>query len=304
MHHLPLRTLPASKLRRAIALLSVSASLLTALPPAARAEDAPSRVHALLNVEFADKYLTPRGMIVQDHGLTTQVLFLAFVDVYHGDAASLINGITLIPGVWNDFATSPIAKHLSGAGGGTLWIEYDPILGVEVAFAKNFKLDVTYTEFAMQILDIGTSEHLETKLAYDDTGALGAFALHPYISYWKELTNKATAAANFHVPSSYYWEVGIAPGWSVGALKFEVPVRALLPNKDFYGETFAKSSTVALYEVGLKLSSAATFMPAGYGHWSYHIGAKYVKFVDKNLQQLATSGGFGSPSSTSSSRSS
>lgn len=29
----------------------------------------PSRTHALVNFEFSDKYLTPRGMIVQNEGL-------------------------------------------------------------------------------------------------------------------------------------------------------------------------------------------------------------------------------------------
>lgn len=299
MNHVPTR--PISRLRPARAACFATALTVLAFAslaaPQLRADDAPSRVHALVNFEFADKYLTPRGMIVQDRGLTFQALFLAFVNVYQGGPDDFINGLTLIPGVWNDFATSPIAMHLAPGSSGTDWIEYDPILGVEVGFAKHFTLDVTYTEFAMQILDIGTSEHLETKLAYDDSSLLGSYALHPYVSYWKELTNKATAAANFHVPSSSYFEVGVAPATMAGKVKLEFPMRVLLPSKEFYGETFAAKSTVGLYEVGVKATMPVTFMPAGYGHWSFHVGAKYMKFVDKNLQQLATNGGFGSPKS-------
>ena len=300
--HTPMNTeslRPTSSLRfaRSTALFAVTTTLMLValLPARLQADDAGSRVHALVNLEFSDKYLTPRGMIVQDHGLTMQTLFLAFVNVYNGAPEDFINSITLIPGFWNDFATSPIPAHLTAGSKGTDWVEYDPILGVSIGFAKNFKLDVTYTEFAMQILDIGTSQHLETKLSYDDSAAMGAFAMHPYVSYWKELTNKATAAANFGAPSSYYFEVGIDPSMMIGKTKLEAPIRVLLPNKNFYGETFATSSTVGLYEIGLKATMPMTFMPAGYGHWSFHIGAKYMKFVDKNLQQLATSGGFGSP---------
>ena len=290
---------PISSVRtaRSVALFVVTATLiLAALRPAKLyADDAGSRVHALVNIEFADKYLTPRGMIVQDRGLTAQVLFLAFVNVYQGAPDSFVNSVTLVPGFWNDFASSPIPAHLTEGSNNTGWVEYDPILGVSIGFAKNFKLDVTYTEFAMQILDIGTSQHLETKLSYDDSAAMGAFAMHPYFSYWQELKGKATAAANFGAPSSYYLEVGIAPSMMFGKTKVEMPIRVLLPNKNFYGETFASSSTVALWEAGLKATMPMTFMPAGYGHWSFHIGAKYMKFVDKNLQQLATNGGFGTP---------
>ena len=288
---------PFRRIARAAAFFTVTTllTLATMLPVRLQADDAGSRVHALVNLEFSDKYLTPRGMIVQDHGLTMQTLVLAFVNVYQGAPDSFVNSITLVPGFWNDFATSPIPAHLTEGSKSTDWVEYDPILGVSVGFAKNFKLDVTYTEFAMQILDIGTSQHIETKLSYDDSAAFGAWAMHPYVSYWKELTNKATAAANFGVPSSYYFEVGITPSYTIDKVKLELPVRVLLPSKDFYGETFAPKSTVGLYEVGLKATMPVTFMPAGYGHWSFHVGVRYLNFVDKNLQQLATNGGFGSP---------
>lgn len=273
-------------------------ALLFALPAASRAfaEDAPSRVHFLFNLEFSDKYLTPRGMIVQDKGLTTQVLFLAFANLYHGD--SFINDVTLMPGIWNDYATSGIPAHLGEGSRKTHWVEYDPILGLSFGFAKNFKLDVTYTEFAMQILDIGTSRHLETKLSYDDSKVLGKYALHPYISYWRELSGKATAAANFGVPKSSYIDIGIAPSFASGSMKFEAPIRALLPSANFYGETFGKKSSVALWELGVKASGPASFMPEGYGHWNWHVGVRYMDFVDKNLQQLSTAGGFGGRTSS------
>jgi len=78
------------------------------------------------------------------------------VNVYKGDG--FINDVTIVPGFWNDYATSPIPAHLSAKSSSTGWVEIDPILGASIGFAKKFKLDVTYTEFGMQILDIGTSQ--------------------------------------------------------------------------------------------------------------------------------------------------
>jgi hypothetical protein len=277
------------RLLRLLATLVVASSVM----PRLHADDAPpSRVDALFDLEVADKYLTPRGMIVADHGVTFQALFLAFVNVYKGAPGDFINDVGLVPGFWNDYTTDPIAKHL-GKTTYTDWVEIDPIMGVSVDFAKNFKLDVTYTEFGMQILDIGTSQQLETKLSYNDSDLLGALALHPFVSYWKELKGKATAAANFGVPDSYYFDVGIDPGCSVGAVKIETPISVLLPSSEFYGEPFAKHSTVGLWEAGVKATMPATFMPAGYGHWSVHAGVNYMDFVDKNLQQESIAGGFG-----------
>lgn len=294
MNHDPMNSSFSSQFSRKIAAFFALLALGAGLAPAVRGDEPPSKFHALFNLDFSDKYLTPRGMIVQDHGLTIQALLLGLVDLYH-DASpeAFTNDVSLTVGFWNDYATSPLAVHTTPASRKSAWVEIDPILGITIGFAKKFKLDVTYTEFAMQVLDIGTSQHLETKLSYDDSAELGAYSLHPYISYWKELTNKATAAANFGIPSSYYFEAGIAPGKSFGSVKVEAPIRVLLPNHNFYGEKFASSSTVGLWEAGLKGTMAANFMPAGYGHWNAHLGVKYMKFVDKNLQQLSTSGGFG-----------
>ncbi len=287
-----------SRLARAARASVFTATALVAagLTQLAQAEDAPpSRFHALLNLEVSDKYLTPRGMIVQDEGITYQTLMLGFLDVYDGKPDAFLSDITLVGGFWADFSTDAVAEHVPAATSTTTnFIEIDPIIGVSLGFGKNVKLDLTYTAFCMQILDIGTSEHLEAKLSYNDSDLLGAFALHPYLLYWKELDNKATAAANFGVPSSYYFELGVTPSLMLGDIKLEAPLRVLLPDSDFYGETFGSSSTIGLYELGLKASMPLKFMPAGYGFWNAHLGVRYMNFVDDNLKQLSTDGGFSS----------
>jgi len=154
-------------------------------------------------------------------------------------------------------------------------------------------LTVTYTAFNMQILDIGTSQHLETKLAFDDSEYLKAFALHPYFLYWQELTGKATAADVPYIVfkgengpgSSYYFELGVAPSYTFKDidLKLEAPMRVLLPASDFYGEYYGKSSTVGLYELGVKGSIPMSFMPKGYGNWGFHAGFRYMHFEDDSL---------------------
>ena len=276
------------------------AAVLPAGVATCRADGAASRTDAIVNFEFSDKYLTPRGMIVHNSGLAFQTLVLGLFNVYKNDDA-FINNVTLVPGIWNDFSSQGVAIHPPfGSKPRTDWVEIDPIAGISLGLPKHFKLDVTYTAFNMQILDIGQSQHLDTKLSFDDSDYLKAYALHPYVEFWQELDGKATAAdvpylvdpLSKHLGSgpgsSYYFETGIAPSYTFekSGLKLELPCRVLLPCKDFYGEYYHSASTVGLYEVGIKGTIPLKFMPEGYGHWSFHAGFKYMKFVDKNLQEM------------------
>lgn len=269
--------------------------------PAAEAADAAptQRMHLLSNFEFSDKYLTPRGMIVHNDGLTFQWLALGLFNLYKGEG--FINDFTLVGGVWQDFSSDGVSVHAPfGSKPKTKYVEIDPIAGISLGLPKGLKLDVTYTAFAMQILDIGTSHHLETKLSFDDTPYLKSFALHPYLLWWKELDEKATAA---RVPylvdplgknpgpapdSSYYFEMGIAPSYTFKDLdlKLELPARVLLPNADFYGEYYDSSSTIGLYEVGVKASIPLKFVRPGFGFWNFHVGFRYMNFVDDNLSGM------------------
>jgi hypothetical protein len=263
---------------------TLALALASASGPAQAAEESTSRTHALVNFEFSDKYLTPRGMIVQDSGIVFQPLVLGFFNLYKSD--KFLNDVTLVGGVWNCFGTGRLPSSDSGGTDGTSWYEIDPIAGLSFGFAKNFKLDVTYTAFDMQVFNIPFSQHLETKLSFNDAPYLKKFALNPSIILWKELDNKAVANTDAAPDESFYVDIGIAPSYTFEkiGLKIEAPIRALLPDEKFYGTGAGSGSTVGLYEVGLKLGMPLKFMPQGYGFWSAHVGFKHMEFEDKNLR--------------------
>lgn len=296
-HPLPAPEPPSRPARALVTAAAVAA--FASVPGIARADDgAESRVNALLNFEFSTHYLTPRGMIVQDTGLVFQPLVLGLFNVYKGEG--FLNSATLVGGVWNCFGTERIASSDSGGADNTSWYEIDPIAGISLGVAKHLTVDVTYTSFNMQIKNIPFSHHLETKLSLDDSPWLGKFALHPYLIFWSELDGKATAAQVPYIVdplgkgpqplpgSSWYFDLGITPGYTFekSGLKLEAPLRILLPDSEFYGEYYAESSTIALYEAGAKASIPLKFMPKGYGHWSAHAGVKYQHFADENLAEM------------------
>jgi hypothetical protein len=283
-HQKPYSGLKNTNHKTTTCLIGTVACAAAALPFAAstaKGDDAPSRTDALVNLEFSDHYLTPRGMDVQNHGLVFQPLVLGFFNLYKGDG--FFKDVTVDAGVWNCFGTGSLPSSLSTPAT-TSWYEIDPIAGISFGLPKKFTLGVTYTDFNMQIENIPFSQHLETKLSWDDSDYLGKFALNPYVSWWQELQGKAVASTDASPRSSYYIDAGVSPGYTFKdcGLKIEAPCRVLLPNKEFYG-TADPSSTIGLFELGVKASVPLKFMPAGYGHWSFHLGVKYMDFNDANL---------------------
>ncbi len=256
------------------------------------AQPAPSRVNALVDLGISSHYLTPRGMDVARQGVVFQPMVLAFFNLYKGD--TFINDVSLVGGFWNCFGTSKLPSSDSNGAKKTGWYETDPIAGISFSFAKHFKLSVTYTDFSMQIENIPFSQHLETKLAFDDSDYLKAFALHPYAIYWAELSGKAVSSTDASPDSSYYFDVGIAASYTFTkcyGLKLEAPCRILMAPSEFYGSASAPTTFVSLYEFGVKASMPLTFMPEGYGHWNAAVGFKRMGFDNPNLRATQNEAG-------------
>jgi len=237
-------------------------------------------IHALLQLDFSDHYITPRGLNVENEGLIFQPLFLVFWDLY-SSKDGFLQDVTLTTGVWSSFHTRE-----SGADPGH-WNEFDPIAGLGFKFADLWKLDLNYTAFRSMVDSYPTSHHLEVKLGFDDSKFLGAFALNPYIAFWKELENKATVAFNPATSEeSYYFTVGVNPSFKAGPVKFEFPTYINLVDGDFYQkfDGTGGGSGLAVFGTEVKLSVPLTFIPKDMGFWTLYAGVKYYHLSNDGLR--------------------
>lgn len=281
----PARNATANFVLGSMAAAALPLAVATTQADEAAAPPPPSRINTLVDLTVASHYLTPRGMDVVRQGVVFQPLILAFFNVYKGD--NFVNSATVVAGMWNCFATSLQPSSDSNGAKKTGWIETDPIAGLSFGLAKNFTLSVTYTAFSMQIDNIPFSQHLETKLAFNDTDYLKEFALHPYVIYWQELSGKAVANTDPNPTTSFYFDVGVAPSYTFKKfydLKLEAPCRMLMADSDFYGTGAGGTTFVSLYEFGAKASMPLKFMPQGYGHWTADLGFKRQGFDNPNLR--------------------
>lgn len=252
-----------------------------AATPAAPMELAASQpiAHFLLQLDFSDHYITPRGLDVENQGLVFQPLLLSFWSLY-SNKDTFLNDVTLTAGMWSSFHTQE-----SGTDPGN-WNEWDPILGVSFGLGEYVKFETNYTAFKSMVDSYPTSHHLELKLKLDDSKWLGNFALNPYVAYWQELDNKATVTFNSATSEeSYYFTLGVDPTVKLGPVKLEFPTYINLVGSDFYQQSDGSGGGggLAVFGTEIKASVPLTFIPKECGSWTGYVGVKYYHLSNDGL---------------------
>ncbi len=227
-----------------------------------------------LNVVTAYYY---HGSIQQNHSASFQPYADINFKAFEGDG--FLNKATINIGIWNSLTNPATSTSPSGNGlwnSPKSWVESDFTPGVSLTFGK-----VTLTEsyqfmFFPNSSTLETSESLVSKLAFDDSDILGAFALHPSITHQHEISGKAALsnsdAALGGVNSGHrgnYWEAAVAPSIAAGPVTVTLPVTLGFGSSKYY-----KEDGYGYLSAGVNLGYAIP-MPKQYGVWTANLGGTY-----------------------------
>jgi hypothetical protein len=242
----------------------------------------PSAITGDLGVNFVSQYLT-RGFVQENQGAIGQPYLDLYFAVYTAKDTDFINKVTLNLGLWSSIQD----KKTGATAGNTVkdWYEFDYCPGVSVTFLKNFTLTTSYFEFDSPNGGFGNpSRNFNLNLAYNDADVLGAFALHPHVTYLRELSGKVGNLVETANKGDYF-EVGIAPGLpAYGPVTVTLPITAGFGAQNFYYE----NQGFGYFSVGPNVAVALSCIPAKLGVWTANFGATYY-YLDGALQpQLAT----------------
>jgi len=221
---------------------------------------ATSAITGDLGVSFVSAYFT-RGLVQENQGIIGQPYADLYFDLY--DGTGFINKVVLDLSIW-----SSLQGHHSGAPGSTVrsWYEFDYDPGVSITFAKNFTLTSSYFEFDSPNGSFAAARSLNFNLAYNDADFLGAFAVHPHVTYLRELQGAAGIGKHGN-----YYEVGITPGLpTYGPLSVTLPITAGFGNSGFY-----VNNGFGYFSVGPQASVALPFIPSRFGSWALTGGVTY-----------------------------
>jgi hypothetical protein len=255
-------------------------------------------VHGFAEVSFKNAYITPRGLLVTNTGVTTQTLMGLALDLYK-DKAGFINDISVYGGIWNDL-WSKLHDPVVGS-----WAEYDWFIGTNVKFGQNWVFGVQYIEFlsptTVSTSFPATERNLEFSLSYDDTGWGWPIPLHPYVKLFYELQGPSTVVLG-KKGSTFDVELGVVP--TLDLKKYSgIPLVITAPTwvtvgptsywnradgtSNFCGPTsssFCATSNAGVVSTGLagKLALDA-IVPKRLGSWYIGAGVQYYHIINDAL---------------------
>jgi hypothetical protein len=271
------------------AVLAVAA-VLAALAPA-HADDAPgSAIHGFGSFQLSNDYITPRGLLVTDEGVTGQALGgLVFV---------LPAGFSLVAGVWNDVDSGrqhdlPNTKS---------WTEEDFFAGVNYMVTKRLKLSATYDVWTFPSGSPSTEQNLEFVAAYDDGDKSRAWSIKPHAEVFWAVSSPSSVVVLGRAASrgtTAYLELGAEPTYAFKS----IPVTLSMPSwisvgpSEFWCEQGSGAAQAAasikgrgcgsnnfgVLSTGLTAKTPASFIPARYGSWYLYGGFQYYNLLNGAL---------------------
>ena len=226
-----------------------------------------------IGFDVVSNYIS-KGVAYENQGFIIQPYANLHFRIYKG--AGALTSVTADIGIWNSFHS-----HHPGTGGQTTanWFEFDFQTGLTFNFDKlslggYFKTYESPSSVFQNTYTVGVS------LAYDDSAALGTFALHPYALVELQLegsTGNNFPGGAFHGRGQYY-EVGIAPGHTWGALTLSLPVKGGFGSGGFY----LGNRGFGFVSVGIRADYALNFVPACLGKWTLNSGFTYYRLGGSN----------------------
>jgi len=231
----------------------------------------PGAVTLTAAIDFTNAYFF-RGIPQDDTGVIMWPTGDLGFALFSGKGAVRSIGINV--GMWNSLHTGSAG---SDGPSGKLWYESDFYTTVGFGLAKGTTAGVTYTAYTSPNGSFNTVKEISFKVAVDDGGALGKFAVKPYMLLAHELDGQADGGAH----EGTYLELGVGPGYSRSKFTVTVPIKVGLSLSDYYegatgDDTFGFLSVAGIAAV--PITRAAT----RFGSWNIHGGVEFLMLGERN----------------------
>jgi hypothetical protein len=256
-------------MRSLITALCGSLALLAA--PALAQDEAADRFSGVLQLDVTNAYFF-RGIRQEREGVILQPWTELYYSLYSSEDGFL-RDLTVGGGVWSSFHS-----ERTGAAEDPQWLyeaDYYPLISMD--FAGGVGLTTYYYFYTSPNGAFSTTQELNFKFTYDDSEALGDWAMAPWINFAIEMEN-----TSFGGDRGTGVQLGVGPTLYApesGAVTLTMPVEVGLSLEDYYENADGSGNhTFGYVSAGLLASIPLSFIPESAGAWSLNLGGKVFYF--------------------------
>lgn len=246
---------------------------------------AADNIHGYVDVTFKNQYVTPRGLLVTNKNLTTQVIAGLSLDLYKTED----NVLSVGGWIWNDLWSG---QHNHKVGS---WNECDWGVGAFWTINKDLKLGAEYLEFLSPPHNFSPEHNIQFSVAYNDSHFKLPVAFMPYAKLFWTVSGDSTVVVGRH-GKTFDVELGIVPTIDFRdrdiALILTAPTWITVGPANFWnggkGALKREKSNFGVFSTGLKGEIPITYFPESMGAWYIDAGIQYYHLINDNLLQAQT----------------
>jgi hypothetical protein len=266
----------------------------------------PLDIHGFFDVTFANDYMTPRGLLVTNTGLTTQIVNGLTFSLYK-DQNTWINSFSVTAGTFNDLwskqnsvtglasATTPGQFDAVGS-----WNEFDWWVSADWTVARYWKIGVTYITFLSPPGNFRQERNVEPYIRFDDGALTGwAFTINPYVKLFYAISGGSTVVTG-NFGNTYDVEIGMVPTLDLKKIT-GTPLTIAAPTWVTVGPTSywnrgvtgcgptttiepCSLSNAGVFTTGLALKETLDWLiPTRWGIWYAKGGFQYYHIINDSL---------------------
>ncbi len=255
-------------------LTGISALATLAIAGSAHAEDGGWELHGFGDVSVKSDYVTPRGLVVVDDGVTVQVL--------NGLVAVSPGGVAISAGTWVDL--NPGYNKTENI---TAVNEFDFFVGVSGKIAPRLEAGVEYSQFISGQPSVAFSDerNLEFSLKYKDGEPDSKFTVNPYVKLFWAFDSKSSTVVLGKAGGTFDVELGAVPTYKAGDVTLSAPTWITVGPKTYWGQEgdLIEDSNFGVFSTGLKASAPLKFFKGG-AKASIYGFVQYYHLLNDNLE--------------------
>ena len=257
---------------------------------------APLDIHGWFDTTFLNSFISPRGLVLHDTGIASQVDMGLAIDLYKSKSG-LINDFTIYGGKWEDY-WSQLNNPMNGS-----WYESDWYAGAKTRFLQNWTLDVTVGQLRSPVAAYKQDTYVQPAISYDDSwmwGKGGFVAFNPYVKLFYQASGASTTVLGDN-GKTYDVEIGMVPTFDLKRAGFGLPITLKVPTwitvgpASFWNGTASSvvpsvvpgplpaSSNAGVFTTGLSSVMPLQGIPANYGKWYVKSGVQWYHLINQGL---------------------